>query len=192
MMRLFVALALPDLVKDALGQLQDGLDDAHWRDAEGLHLTLAFLGEQDRHGVNDAIEALSEIEAPAFDVSLSSVGIFGGLEPTHVYAGVVPSEPLMILQKKIAHRLRQEGFTINGRKFTPHVTLGSVRSVLVDPVNRYAAGHGLFRIGPFPVRDFHLFESRRGKDSATFDIVASFALGGSQEKPAPVRFGNEL
>ncbi len=192
-MRLFVALALPDLVKDALGQLQDGLDDAHWRDADGLHLTLTFLGEQDRHGVNASIEALSEIEGPAFDLTLSGVSIFGGLEPTHVYAGVVASEPLVILQKKIAHHLRQEGFEIDGRKFTPHVTLGSVRSVPVDPVNRYAAGHGLFRIGPFPVGAFHLFESRRGKDSATYDIVASFALSCcSEEKPAPVRFGNGM
>ena len=190
-MRLFVAIALPDLVKDALSQLQDGLDGAHWREADGLHLTLAFLGELDRHGLNDAIEALSEIEGPAFDLTLASVGIFGGLEPTHVYAGIVPSEPLLVLQKKIAHRLRREGFEIDGRKFTPHVTLGSVRSVLVDPVNRYAAGHGLFRIGPFPASAFHLFESRRGKDNATYDIVASFALDCAEEKPAPVRFGNE-
>ena len=68
MPRLFAGLAMPEPVVDALSALQSGVEGARWRPLENFHLTLAFIGETDRHGFTDAVDALSGIEAPAFDL----------------------------------------------------------------------------------------------------------------------------
>ena len=47
MPRLFVALELPEVLKQAICGLQAGLGDARWLEADALHLTLAFVGEVD-------------------------------------------------------------------------------------------------------------------------------------------------
>ena len=76
MPRLFVALSLPEIVADALTVLQSGVDGARWRPVENFHLTLAFIGEADRHGFDDAVDALSFIEAPSFELRLQGVWVF--------------------------------------------------------------------------------------------------------------------
>lgn len=205
MARLFIALDLPALAKDALSQLQWGLDDAHWRDPDGFHLTLAFLGEVDGLALDDGVRILSTVEAPAFDLTLRGVDVFGGIEPRTVWVGIEPSPALITLQKKISHALRREHIRLDDRRFAPHVTLASVRTAAPDSVNRFAASHGLFRFGPFPVGAFHIFESLRGKDDAVYEIIASFALSGGEtanaaagddqgmhDKPGPVRYGTDL
>ena len=50
MNRFFVALSIPEIVADTLSTLQSGVDGAQWRPMENFHLTLAFIGEADRHG----------------------------------------------------------------------------------------------------------------------------------------------
>ena len=47
MPRLFVALQLPDPLRQAVHRLQHGLRDARWLDEHALHLTLAFVGDVD-------------------------------------------------------------------------------------------------------------------------------------------------
>jgi len=190
MPRLFIALEIPELGRDALSQLQWELDDAHWRDPDGFHLTLSFLGDLDPAAMEDVITWLSEIDAKTFDMALSGAGCFGGAEPHSVWVGVERNEALERLQKKIDHRLRAEGVHLDRRKFAPHVTLASVRAVEPHSVHRFTTSHSLFRFGPFPVEAFHLYESLRGKDYATYEIVASFALTGAASRPrGPVTFG---
>lgn len=207
MSRVFIALDLPALAKDALSQLQWGLDGAHWRDPEGFHLTLAFLGEVDGPSQGDVMRILSEIEAPAFELTLGGVQLFGGAEPRTLWVGLdpAPAPELISLQKKISHALRREGITLDGRRFAPHVTLASVRGADPGSVNRFAASHGLFRFGPFPVGAFHIFESLRGKDDTVYEIMASFGLTGGEgartaagtdhragDRPGPVRYGMDV
>ena len=55
MPRMFVALALPNAVRDelarAIGVLERHVDGARWVPRENLHLTLAFLGYVDEERV---------------------------------------------------------------------------------------------------------------------------------------------
>ena len=190
MQRLFIALNLPELGRDALSQLQWGLDDALWHDPDGLHLTLAFLGDIDPPTLEDIIIDLSALEAPAFSLSLSGVDSFGGHEPRTLWVGTKACPALERLQKKISQCLRAHGHVPGRRKFMPHVTLGSVYRVEPASVHRFAASHGLFQFGPFPVKAFHIYESLRGKLDTRYEIVASFGLVGAQEESdAVVRFG---
>ena len=180
MHRLFVALSLPEIVADALSTLQYGVDGARWRPEENFHLTLAFIGEADRHGFNAAVDALSAIDAPAFELRLSGVGVFGDKKPHALWAGAEPSPELLHLQVKVETALRRAGFNLEKRKFKPHVTLAYLKDLPQDSAERYAAQHGLFSCGPFPVEDFHLYSSQLGNKSSVYRIEASYALSSSR------------
>jgi len=180
MHRLFVALEIPEIVADALTVLQSGVDGARWRPADNFHLTLAFIGETNRHGFDSAIEALSSIEAPAFELRLTGVGFFGDKQPRALWAGVEPSGALDHLQAKTEQALRRAGFNLEKRKFKPHVTIAYLRGVRQDTAMRYSAQHGLFSCGPFPVDAFHLYSSQLGNDASVYNIEASYALSSSR------------
>jgi 2'-5' RNA ligase len=147
---------------------------------DNFHLTLAFLGEVDRHGFNAAVDALSDIEAPAFDLRLSGVGFFGDKRPTALWAGVEKSPALRHLQSKTETMLRRSGFNLERRRFTPHVTLAYLKSVPQSVAAQYCTEHGLFSCGPFPVQDFLLYSSRLGGETSHYEIEASYALSFSR------------
>lgn len=180
MSRLFVALSIPEAVSDALSRLQNGLEGARWQPIENFHLTLAFIGEADRHGVNDALEALSDINAPSFDVRLSGVDFFGDRKPRAVWAGAEASSGLLHLQKKVETALRQKGFDLERRKFTPHVTLAYLRGARRDDVASYCTVNGLFSAPQFSVDEFHLYSSQLGGEASHYEIEASYSLSSSK------------
>lgn len=178
MYRLFVALSLPELAADALGQLQTGLRGARWRGEESLHLTLQFIGEVDRHGLDEVHSALSSVVASAIELTLSGCGFFGDRKPRALWAGVVPSPALAHVQAKVATALSRIGFAAEKRKFVPHVTLAYLDGVSQDGAAQFCAMHGLFSFGPFPVDAYHLYQSRLGGGDAHYEIVATYPLLG--------------
>lgn len=180
MHRLFVALDLPEIVADALSTLQYGVDGARWRPVENFHLTLAFIGETDRHGFEDAFDALATIKAPAFDLRLAGMSFFGGRGPNSIWVGAAPEPALLHLQAKVETALRRAGFVLESRKFTPHVTLAYLKNANVDEVAHYCAQHGLFSCGPFPVEAFHLYSAQLGGGASHYEIEASYALSSSR------------
>ena len=180
MNRLFVALELPEVVADALTVLQSGIEGARWVRPENFHLTLAFIGETDRHGFSAALDALSTIEAPAFDMRLSGAGMFGDKKPHALWMGVAASLELVHLQAKVETALRRANFNLEKRKFKPHVTLAYLKNTSQDGAALYTAQHGLFSCGPFPVEAFHLYSSQLGNDGAHYAIEASYALSSSR------------
>lgn len=180
MHRLFVGIEIPEVVTDALTMLQDGVDGARWRLPEQFHLTLVFIGDADRHGLEDAIEALGEVEAPPFELTLSGVGFFGGRRPRALWAGVAPSPELSHLQAKLETRLRRAGFELEKRKFTPHVTLAYLKDVPQSVAAQYSTEHSLFSCGPFPIDVFHLYSSHLGGERSHYEIEASYELSSSR------------
>lgn len=176
MHRLFVAIALPEPVVDALAALQTGVRGARWLPEENFHLTLAFIGEVDRHGLQEAASALAGVAAPAFDLKFSGCGYFGDRKPRALWAGAAPAAALTHLQSKVDVALRRSGLVEDKRKFTPHVTLAYLHGVPKDEAELYCAVNGLFAAGPFPVDEFHLFESHLGSKAAHYEVVASYSL----------------
>ena len=180
MHRLFVALSIPETQSEALCRLQNGLDGARWRPVEAFHLTLSFIGEADRHGFGDAVEALSEVDAPGFALRLSGLGAFGERKPRAVWAGVEACPGLLHVQAKVETALRRKGFDLERRKFTPHVTLAYLKGARTDAVAHYCAVNGLFSAPAFPVEAFHLYSSRLGGEASHYEIEASYSLSSSR------------
>lgn len=130
-MRLFFAILLEEAVKDSLfdgictmrGQCVRG----NFTKKENLHLTLEFIGETDR--VNQLKELLKTLEFPAFSLTTSAIGKFRRSGGDLYWLGLKHSEELQAVHSQLNQILRQAGFPLQQRSYTPHLTLG--REVII-------------------------------------------------------------
>ncbi len=178
MPRLFVALELPELLKEAIGEIQAGLRDARWLDEEGLHLTLAFIGEVD-HLAQARIEAaLSRVEASALAVGLHGVGHFPLRGPPRVlWVGASPARDLGALAASVRSVLARAGYPPERRKFAPHVTIARFhRPPPPLALQDYLGSFALFRTSMVPVASFRLLSSRLLPSGARYTVEADFPL----------------
>lgn len=180
MQRLFVALSLPEIISDALMQLQSGLDGAHWREIDHFHLTLAFIGDVDRREMEEVASALADLKCDPLEITLRGCDFFGSRKPRAAWVGVERNCALDHLQNKIETALRRTGIRLERRKFIPHITLAYLKGVLQSDVAKWSAMHGLFSVGPFPVDEFHLYDSRRGGELSHYDLIESYPLSSSR------------
>ena len=176
MIRLFVAIALPDRVAQGLLAMQSGVPGARWQNRDQLHLTLRFIGDVDGRDASAIDDALSSIAAPAFTLELKGVGEFGGKHPRALWASVASNDALIRLQRKIESALQRLGLPAEERKFTPHVTLARLRATPAGRVMDYLADHGLYASGAFEVAEFILFSSQMTPNGSIYVAERSYAL----------------
>lgn len=176
MIRLFVALSLPEHVAYSLVALQSGVPWARWSTREQMHLTSRFIGEVDGREANAIDEALASICEPRFTLELKGVGVFGGKNPRALWAGVAANDALIHLQRKTESAIQRLGFPAEERKYTPHVTLARLRAAPAGRVMDYLADHSLYASGPFAVSAFTLFSSRLTPNGSIYVAEREYAL----------------
>lgn len=175
MTRLFVALRLPDEIKERLVACSGGIEGARWQSAEQMHLTLRFIGEAEPQQEEDIRATLARLRFHPFEVSLRGIGLFGkARKPRALWVGVDDQGPLKHLHEKIDQSLTSAGFPTEARKFTPHVTLarfgkGRVRR-LEDFLDHYAG----LSLPPFEASSFALFSSQLSHNGAQYRIEETF------------------
>ena len=179
-MRVFVAIDLPDHVRDEVEALQQTLTVGRLVPPENLHLTLCFLGEQPVDALEEAHEALSSIRLPEFDLQLAGIGTFGTHSPKVVFAEVMRSEPLIELERHVNRRLRAANLDFQKQRFRPHVTIARLAKVLpgfeLGRLGDYLAEHAAFRSSRFRVKGFAMFRSTLLPGAARHEILASYDL----------------
>lgn len=179
MHRLFVALRPPPAIRALLAAVQGGVAHARWQDDDQLHLTLRYIGEVERPVAEDIATALGQIRAPAPTIALAGVGAFDkqGRVDT-LWAGVTPRDALTALHKKVDQALVRIGLEPERRAYLPHVTLARLpRSAGTDPaIEQWRAHHAGLASDPFTLDALILYESRLGRDGASYDAVARFTL----------------
>lgn len=125
-MRLFIAVDLSEEMKDQLEQYIIGLKKkgaaGNFSRRANLHITLSFIGETDKQGAAEA--ALSRINFTPFKFRLTEAGRFPGRNGDTVYIGIDSSGSMEKLAEGIRNELIREGFVLENRKFTAHLTLG--------------------------------------------------------------------
>jgi 2'-5' RNA ligase len=176
MIRLFVALALPESVAQGLLMMQSGVPGARWMNREQLHLTLRFIGEVDGRDAEAIDDALSAISVPRFTLEFKGVGEFGGKNPRALWAGVAANESLAHLQRKIETAIQRIGLPAEERKFTPHVTLARLRAVPPGRVMDFLHDHALYSSGPFDLSEFVLFSSKTAPGGSLYVAERTYPL----------------
>ena len=175
MIRLFVALGLPDDLRHRLAGLGGGVPGARWVEPHNLHLTLRFLGDTGEDRLEDLDAELAGVEVPPFELTLEGAGQFGTGRKIHtLWVGAARSEGLERLQARVEAAAVRAGFAPETRKFTPHVTLARHANAPPERVMQFLAGNGLFRSLPVAVTEFHLYESHRGRNGPDYAVIASY------------------
>ncbi|HEY5722134.1 MAG TPA: RNA 2',3'-cyclic phosphodiesterase [Allosphingosinicella sp.] len=176
MHRLFAAIRPPRTIRARLLAAMGGVRGARWLDEEQLHLTLRFIGEVDRHVAGDVHAALGAVHHPRFEIALSGIGAFERRgQPTTIWAGVAPHDPLRALHKKIDQACLRAGVEPDRRAYMPHITLarlGRGAGPIQAPIEDSAA----LTSEPFAVDEFRLFESELGANGPAYSVVASYPL----------------
>jgi 2'-5' RNA ligase len=134
-MRCFISVNLDEALKGeihkAVERLRDGKADVKWVAAGNLHITLKFLGEADEETVarlEDLLPAIAE-RHHSFRIALRGVGLFPDRKrPRVVWIDIIDGDRLSEIQRDIENAVSSLGFEREDRPFSPHLTIGRIRS----------------------------------------------------------------
>jgi 2'-5' RNA ligase len=177
MLRLFAGLALPPAQRLTLEVLCRGLAGVKWVDPGNFHVTLRFIGEVDEGVAADIDAALATIRLPRFELAVAGLGSFGPDDrPRVIYAGLDRSAPLGQLHEKVESALMRIGLPPEGRRFTPHITLGRVQNGNPIEIRHFVAENNLLRLPAFNVEAFLLIRSYLTKAGSIYEDIAEYPL----------------
>jgi 2'-5' RNA ligase len=177
MPRLFIALDLPEPIKERLEWLCHGVDGARWVRDRQFHLTLSFLGEVPGPAAEELRQGLAGVRGDPFEMRLEGLGAFPPRgTPRVLWIGAEPRDAIHELHEKVESRLKRLGFPGETRRFAPHVTLARLRQPARQVLLRYIEAHAQVTTEPFAVTDFQLFSSVLGKAGPHHRIEASYPL----------------
>lgn len=179
MVRLFVAIDIPDSLRERLALMCGGLPGARWVQPENMHLTLRFIGEVGNGQAEDIDMALSRVRCPGFAIRLEGMSFFGKVNAARMlWAGVARSEILSRLYGKVDSAVFEAGGGREDRKFCPHVTLARLRNTPADRLQRYVAQNATFQSEPIEVDRFVLYSSFLSSSGAIYTPEAEYPLDG--------------
>ena len=190
-LRSFVAIELPEEVKDALKRLESGLKlkepglVARWVNPGGIHLTLKFLGDISQDNVAGIVEVMEQAarEVTPFRLEMAGLGVFPDLKrPRVAWVGLGGEvDNLLRLQRLIDSGLARMSFARERRAFTPHLTLARLRDgVSSQERGRFGELIASSRFEAAPVFDVHsisLMKSTLTSSGALYDRIAFVELG---------------
>ncbi len=191
-LRSFVAVRVPDIWVAGIAALSERLNRAavglRWIQAEGAHVTLAFLGHIARARVPAVVGKLGQAARACTPCLVNTGGI--GVFPHPGRAAVLwlgvqdPSGGLGRLQRLVVNALSDEGLTPEARVFHPHVTLGRWRTppprsmvdaLLAAPLPAELAGAG----GAWTVTQVDLMESQLTAQGSVYTVLEMLPLKGT-------------
>jgi 2'-5' RNA ligase len=180
-LRLFIAVDVPERVKDALATtiepVGQSLPGARWTRPEGWHVTLKFLGSTRPQVVPDVEAAVRQAAgaARAFDTRLATVGAFPSANRARVlWAGLEDAGARFGTLVTHLDDLLSDVVAPETRTFTPHLTLARI-----DPPARLDADLLALDVASeaFPVDRLILYRSHLSPRGATYEplVTAPFA-----------------
>ena len=177
--RAFVALPLPAALQDAvavsIGGLKQALPGVRFVRAEGVHVTLRFLGWT-RAAVLSSMEApLSAAAAacPPLEVAVRGLGMFPPRgSPRVLWLGTEMPPAVHALQAACEGAAVAAGFERETRAFHPHLTLGRWR----DRARRPALP--AVDLGSGRIDRLGLFRSQLRSSGSEYTLLAVFPLRG--------------
>lgn len=135
MIRTFIAIDVPDAVKEMIYRAQENLrrlsgNQISWTRSQGIHLTLKFLGdvsEDEISGIANRIES-AVLDFSSFQIHTTCPGGFPVLQkPRVLWLGIDGGDELIGIQKAIDKSISKLGIEREKRKFNPHLTVGRVK-----------------------------------------------------------------
>ncbi len=136
MIRSFIAIEISEKTKNNIGKIiaiLSGADaDVKWVRPANQHITLKFLGDVDECDVPVICNMIkvAVVDVEPFDLKIEGLDAFPNIKsPKVVFVNIIDHrETLSALYERVEERLSCFGVKREARKFTPHLTIGRVRS----------------------------------------------------------------
>ena len=185
-MRLFLAVTLPDDVRESIGrataEVRATVTGVRWVRPELLHLTVKFLGERadgDERRLEGALRS-PLVRVPGCEATIRGAGAFPNFRrPRVVWLGMHPVAPLAGIARRVDDALTPLGIEGERRPFRAHVTLGRVNEGF-PATQGEALERALRAVGvawDLRVADVAVMRSTLGRGGPTYDVLARIPLG---------------
>ncbi|HII15853.1 MAG TPA: RNA 2',3'-cyclic phosphodiesterase [Nanoarchaeota archaeon] len=176
-MRAFLAIDLPDKVKDYLYDFQKKLKKDYvkinWVAKKNLHLTLKFFGEVDEKKLEELKAELRKIKQNPFMVKLKGIGFFPDEKaPNVIWVGIQPEKDVIALQQTIDEALLLS--FPSDQKFQSHLTIGRIKGI--KKPKEFAEAAKALKIDEieFEISSFKLMESTLAASGPSYRMIEEF------------------
>ena len=190
-MRLFVAISLPDSVKDEIEKAQRQLlqgsrgNFIRLTRREQFHLTLRFLGNVAASRVDDLSAALRKAcrDYPVLQLRAEQIGFFPDMRfPRVIWVGVHDEkDALLRLQSMIEAAVGEFTGERPEKRFTGHVTLGRIQRIKrpeAEALAKLASGMSARFFGEWVASKVELIRSELSSSGSRYTTLADIPLFG--------------
>jgi len=138
MIRLFVALKIPDVVKSEIFKhcyaASEAPSDYRWEDKDKVHLTLKFIGEVKEELLPQITDELEFVKNyTGFNCRFSRFGFFFRDNQAKIlWCNLETDDSIISLVDELNNRLKQFDIEIEKRKFKGHLTLLRIKERVTD------------------------------------------------------------
>jgi 2'-5' RNA ligase len=182
--RLFVAVPIGRDLREAVEacaravRARPGADAWRWTDAEGWHVTLAFLGATDPSAVSDLSERLCRVAAKyePFQLETGGLGAFPSRRRARVlwYAIADPRGEL----RRLAEAVQAASGSSGEDRFRGHLTLARARERFGTDATDLLDGSDCTAEARLLVERLVLYRSHLGRGPARYEELSSALLRG--------------
>ena len=180
-MRVFIAVDLPNEVRNALAEVQRDLhpfsNSARWVAPESIHITLKFIGEMPEKRLEDIDSALTGFTWKPFTITVRGVGFFPGKRSPRVFWAGLEAPTMKDMAEELDTRMERLGFDKEKRAFRPHITLARARDNRIDSSLVTAAEPYVEHdFGAFIADRLFLFQSILKPSGAVYEKLKEYLL----------------
>lgn len=168
-MRFFIALEIPSeniLQFQAIqANLHTLIPQARITDLDKIHLTLAFLGEQEDELKDKLIEVIKNAvkNTPPFEVTPAYIDGFPNIHhPDILWVGVKGDiDKVLLIREYIKDGLANLHLPVDERRFIPHITIAKLKNIINIDQNLEANLEKIMieNLTPIKISSIKLFES---------------------------------
>lgn len=183
--RCFIAIEIPEPIQNQLvriqGTLRKQIPKASWVKPGNIHLTLKFLGDvdpEDLESIGKAIEGVTS-RHHSFSLHIGGVGAFPNLaRPRVIWAGVkCGAERVSTLAQDINLALSNHGFSIDTKKFNPHLTIARLKEKIdLKPYANQYRQYDRIHEAEMTVDTISLIQSQLHSKGAIYSTLQSYPL----------------
>ena len=182
MIRLFVALSIPEKIRNQIVEIRKRVivddSDYRWEDESKLHLTLKFIGEVKRDLLEKIATELQFLENyQTINCTLEKFGFFfrGKNDPRILWVGFKVDENIFMIVNQLNERLKNFSIPIESKKFKPHLTLLRIKTrVSEDFIDKFTS-YKLPDIS-FTCSEISLMESELKKSGSIYKEIKKYKL----------------
>ncbi len=187
--RAFIAIELPESFRVALNNVMNRLrggipTGVRWVPAGNIHLTLQFLGETSPANLamlSKSLPAVALRQRP-FEFEIGGLGAFPNMRrPRVIWVGIQAPPALAELTRAIEVETSHLGYQIDGRAFSPHLTLGRVNQSAsprdVAEISNVLTQSAVQSLGKIQVESINIYRSDLNPNGSVYTTLATFPLG---------------